>query len=341
MKKCYIHSAAAISAQNTFDTDEFLDKISTVATPKTAAQHPNYKDYISPVASRRMATGVKMGVAAATKVLQTAGIEQPDAILTGTGMGCIEDTEKFLNGIIEHDETFLTPTAFIQSTHNTMGAQIALGLQCKAYNSTYVHGALSFESALLDASLLLECGEANTVLVGGVDELGNEFVDYVQMLESQQNKGITVPFGEGATFFAVSSERKPQAVCLTDIESISTASVEKVKERFEAFLKQNSLEANQVDAVILGVNGDSFDEYYEAVCTSFFSETKQIQYKQLSGEYHTASAFGLWLGCEIIRRQEIPQAVVRNFSDGKRLKNIVLYNQFKGANHSFILLEGC
>ena len=341
MSKCYIHSAGVISAQDTFESVDFLFKANSILGAKCPAQHPNYKHFISPVASRRMATGVKMGVTAASKALQLAGIEQLDAILTGSGMGCIEDTERFLNGIIEHDETYLTPTAFIQSTHNTVGAQIALGLHCNAYNTTYAHGALSFESALMDALLLLENEEASTILVGGVDELGNEFVDHVHMMETKLAGGITVPFSEGASFFVLSSQKKEQSTCLKDIESLSQATIEKIKERFEAFLLRNTIETNQIDAIILGINGDGYDMYYEEICRTFFPQSVQIYYKHLVGEYHTASAFGFWLGCEILNRQEIPLAVIRNARTTKNLKNIVLYNQFKGANHSFILLEGC
>jgi len=196
MKNVYLHSAVSISAQNTFDSDGFLEDMKPISGNTVPAQYPNYKDYIAPSASRRMATGVKMGVSAATKALHNAQLAQPDAIITGTGMGCIEDTEKFLNTIIGNDEEFLTPTSFIQSTHNTVGAQIALGLKCKAYNNTYVHAALSFESALLDAQLLLQQEEAQHVLVGGVDELGTEIIGHVRHMEDAHTGGIQVPFGE-------------------------------------------------------------------------------------------------------------------------------------------------
>ena len=58
-------------------------------------------------------------------------------------------------------KNILTPTSFIQSTHNTVGGQIALGLECKGYNFTYVHASISFESALLDAQLQLAMDEAS------------------------------------------------------------------------------------------------------------------------------------------------------------------------------------
>ena len=105
---------------------------------------------------RRMSRVVKSGVAAGIESLLEFGARAPiDAIITATGLGCIADSEKFLDGLIAGDETMLNPTPFIQSTFNTVGAQIALlrGLHC--YNTTYAHRWTSFENALTDAALRL------------------------------------------------------------------------------------------------------------------------------------------------------------------------------------------
>lgn len=339
MKKLYIHSAVSISAQNTFGSNEFLSKPILHSAKKVHAIHPDYKEYISPAASRRMATGVKMGFAAAKLALEKSNVPQPDAIITGTGMGCIEDTEKFLNTLIVNNEEFLTPTSFIQSTHNTVGAQIALGLQCKAYNATYVHAALSFESALIDAQLMLQQEEAQHILVGGVDELGNEFVDYVQMMEDQTTNGIQVPFGEGASFFVLSAEQKQDSIQLKDIENLSLASPGTIVEKLKDFLIRNKLNSSEIDAVVFGKNGDGFDAYYDELSKAFFSNTLQLAYKHLSGEFYTASAFGFWIAYEVLKKQEIPKTLIKFGQPKNEIKNILLYNQFKGRDHSFILLS--
>ena len=73
--------------------------------------------------------------------------------------------------MIELNEEMLPPTAFIQSTHNTVAAQIALMLKCHAYNNTFVHKGISFESALLDGIMLMRDNEASNFLVGAIDEL--------------------------------------------------------------------------------------------------------------------------------------------------------------------------
>jgi len=138
-----------------------------------------------------MAKGVKMGLAASTKALKEANVEVPDAIITGTGMGCIEDSEKFLKALIDNNEEYLTPTNFIQSTHNTVGAQIALGLGCKGYNFTYVNGAVSFESALLDAKLQIENDEENTILVGAADETATHSMELFKLINLIKNENNT------------------------------------------------------------------------------------------------------------------------------------------------------
>lgn len=341
MKPVYIHSAASISAQNTFESEISFSEMIEILGKKIEAIHPNYKDIISPIALRRMTTGVKMGVATANKALQDAKISELDAILTGTGMGCIEDTEKFLNTIISNNEEFLTPTAFIQSTHNTVGAQIALGLQCKVYNNTYVHGALSFESALMDAQLLIHEDEANIVLVGGIDELGTEFVDAVRLMEDQTPNGIKVPIGEGASFFLLSSEKLERDVELLDIQTFSQLEIEFLPDALDKFLKQNNLKSSDINALILGTNGDSFDTYYKKLRANFSKEIIAIDYKKWCGEFYTASAYGLFLGYNLLKSRIISNGLIQDKTTNKPLKSILLYNQFKGRDHSFILLTSC
>ncbi|MCK0123255.1 beta-ketoacyl synthase chain length factor [Gelidibacter sp. F2691] len=338
MKNVYLHSAVSISAQNTFNSDGFLEDIITVSGSTVPAKYPNYKDYISPSASRRMATGVKMGVSAATKALQNAQLAQPDAIITGTGMGCIEDTEKFLNTIIANDEEFLTPTSFIQSTHNTVGAQIALGLKCKAYNNTYVHAAVSFESALMDAQLLLQQEEAKHILVGGVDELGIEIITHMRHMEDANSNGIQVPFGEGASFFVVSSEATLNAIQLVDMDLCSTASESTIQQKLNDFLNKNQVQAFDIDVLIAGRNGDSFDSYYDSV-SALVENATELHYKHVIGEFYTASSFSLWTAYEILNRQNIPKALIFKGEKKSKINYILLYNQFKGRDHSFILLK--
>jgi hypothetical protein len=285
-----------------------------------------------------MATGVKMGVVTAKIALEKAKIIQPDAIITGTGIGCIEDSEKFLNTILDNDEQYLTPTSFIQSTHNTVGAQIALGMKCKAYNVTYVHGSNSFEFALLDAQLMLHEEEAINVLVGGVDELGKQFIhDYALLHDSQK-----VPFGEGAHFFTVSTNKERDCyAALKAVECIQSVALEDISQKAENFLKTNNLSIADIDIVVLGNNGDQYDTYYRKLQDSIFKNVIQLQYKHLCGEFYTASAFGLWIASKIVKEKNIPDILRMNTVKKPQYKTVLLYNQYKGAHHSFTLVTAC
>lgn len=354
MKKTYINGLGCISAQETFDT-YFLEKAEINENETVLPlKKPVYKDFISPVAIRRMAKGVKNGIVASAIALKEANVATIDAIITGTGMGCIEDSEKFLKGIIDNKEQFLTPTSFIQSTHNTVGAQIALGLQCKAYNFTYVNGSVSFESAMLDAKLKIEFDDANTILIGGIDETAdyttslfrlagfvkNENEGPYKVLDANTKGAIS---GEGATFFVLENEKKVHTyAAILDVEIINKLAVNEVETKIIDFLKTNNLEISDIDTIVLGNNGDLlFDTYYQQLSNTTFSTIPQVYYKHLSGEYHTASAFGLWLGAKIIKTQEIPEIVSINNLKKSEYKTILLYNQYRGVDHSFTLISKC
>ena len=163
----YIRATGNISPQKTFGHQPLVDAVAYRGN-RLACIEPDYKDFIDPKQIRRMSRIIRMGVAAAMECLQEAELKVPDAIITGTAYGCLEDTNSFLSKMVEFNEELLTPTSFIQSTHNTIGAQIGLMLQCNHYNNAFVHRGFSFESALLDGMMLLKENDAANVLVGAI-----------------------------------------------------------------------------------------------------------------------------------------------------------------------------
>ena len=128
------------------------------------------RDYVKPLEARRMGKIMKSSLLSSLKALREAGIEQPDAIITGTALGCLENSELLLRQMVEEGETMLKPTYFMQSTHNTISSNIAIRLGCHGYNITYTQDQASFDWAIRDAELLLKSGKCKTVLVGCHDE---------------------------------------------------------------------------------------------------------------------------------------------------------------------------
>ncbi len=354
MRAVYINSVGSISSQKTFDNSWFLDDIIFHEDNILSVVDPNYKDYIPPAAARRMAKGVKMGVVASKIALNEANLDTVDAIITGTGMGCLKDSEKFLSAFIDNNEQYLTPTTFIQSTHNTVGGQIALGLKCKGYNFTYVHASISFESAVLDAKLMLDNNEANTILVGGVDEIGDytynlhklinhikpEKISSKDLLRSKTEGAV---FSEGANFFVLSNDMQDSSYAqILDINTYNTLANTKITHIANTFLKENNLDIEAVDILVLGNNGDiTYDGFYNELSSGIFNNTQQVYYKHLCGEFNTASSFGVWLASKILKTQNLPKAVKLNKIYTSNYKTILLYNQYRGENHSFTLLRKC
>ena len=112
-----------------------------------------YGQYIQPMKARRMGRLLKRALVTAIKAMKLSGIEQPDAILNGTAMGCMENSVQFLKGLRDEGDSVSMPTCFMQSTHNTVASMIAIFTKNHGYNTTYSHRAISFELALQDAFL--------------------------------------------------------------------------------------------------------------------------------------------------------------------------------------------
>ncbi len=147
-------------------------------------QLADYKEYISPKEGRRMGKLMKAATLTSLMALREAGIECPDAIITATANGMLETSEKFLVDMVDNGEETLSPTLFMQSTHNTIGSAIAIRTKCHGYNITYTQGKDSMKWALRDAERLIRMGKAKTVLVGCHDEsspLFQSFYDYLNL----------------------------------------------------------------------------------------------------------------------------------------------------------------
>lgn len=351
MSAVYINSASCISVQDTLNENIFQNLNAENSKQIIKAIEPNYKEFIPPAMIRRMSKTVKMSSVASHYALKEAGIEQPDAIIVGTGMGCSQDSEKFLKNVIDNQEEFLTPTYFIQSTHNTVAGQIALGLQCHAYNFTYVNTSSSLEFSFLDAKLQINDGEAANVLVGSTDEQTDRTME-LYCLNNTIKKETDLPadylhsttngviWGEGASFFVVGKEKTENSYAkLTDIKISNRLDLNETSDFIKDFLSKNSLSMQDIDAVILGFSGDADSDVYYTKVMDLFPDSALLYYKHLSGEFNTASGFSTFIACHILKEQQIPGVMMINPVKKEGVKNVLLYNHLAGSDHSLVLLE--
>jgi len=313
---------------------------------------PDYKRFIEPMVSRRMSRIVKMGIYTAKACMEEADIPMPDAIITGTALGCIEDTEKFLINMINNDEKFLNPTPFIQSTHNTVSSQISLQLKCHAYNVTYSHAALSFESALLDSIMMLSENEALNILCGGIDEItGHSFYlqKRLQMWKDdlKETKLLNNPTkgsiaGESAAFFILSNKKSNNAYAqIADLKMhYKPLSYDELRCLSTDFLKKNNLKAEDIDVLMLGYSGDiKTDNLYTQLTKDLFNKTSCAYFKHLCGEHQTAMAFGMAVAAKLLKDTQVPSTILCNTDIPIKMNNILIYNHFLNTSHAFVLLK--
>jgi 3-oxoacyl-[acyl-carrier-protein] synthase II len=353
--KIYINGTGNVSPQKTWDADAFLDEIKNYHGRMLQCQDPDVDPGVDEKYLRRMSHLIRLGWIAAKICLDDAGNQVPDAIITGSGWGSVLESEKFLLSIYKNKESLLPPTPFIQSTHNVLGAQIAILLNNSSYNMTYAHSSHAFEHALLDAILRLKTGESNNLLLGGFDEITtNQFIltdrlnrwrkNAVNSLELFNDEMQGTISGEGFTFFFLQNHKTEKTYAeVKDVATVfSMEDIDMIVEKALLFLEKNGLEPGMIDWVFTGLNGDRKGDtvYREVLSRVFASNFNQAAWKHLCGEYLTATAFATWAAAKAIKNQSVPDILrIQSPLENQIIRNILIYNHFKGINHSFILLS--
>lgn len=286
----FIRTIVSISHQETFRVDNICDQLESL-TSETTLESPNYNEFIPPASLRRLSPVLRMGLAASTECQNIVGAEF-DAISVGTALGCLRDTEKFLVTFQTGTSDFLSPTAFIQSTHNTIGGQISLGLKNRAYNMTHTQNSLSFEVALIDAIMCVNEGKEN-VLVGAAEE-------QISFLELMQPNLISnkYPLSSGATFMALSP--KVQEIGIRQV--MVQFECEDINKEINGFLTQLGLSAKDLDMVL----------FSDTLPQSLTEGKKQLNYLNFSGMHFSASAFAVHIAHDYLRSNNEKRALVVN-----------------------------
>ena len=328
--KAYINSIHCMTYQKVSDT---TFKIS----------EPNYGEVLGNSGElRRMSKLVKMGMYASQKCINETALEQMDAIVVGTGLGGVESSEKFLIPLLENESSTHSPTPFIQSLPNSIAGQIALKLKCYGYNMTYVHRGFSFESALLDAMMLIEENYENkNILVGGLDELVDSYVEQMRqagyLKEDSKPNDIGVILGEGATFLQISSEQNSQTqAVLKDLKMLYRPESEvEIMNEINQILGDNNLKIKEIDFILIGNCGDiNLDSKLELVSKYLFINHSKMNFKEQCGEFYTSSGYALWQAVQLMN------SGVSLFDEApKSIKNVLIMNHYNDVNYSIFLIS--
>jgi hypothetical protein len=328
----YINSIQQISVQQPL-SEEWFDEPITYNEQYVRAIDVDYKQYLAPNVARRLGKILKRALLVSKKAMEESDISQPDAIITGTGLGCIENTEIFLDKLVREGEELLNPTYFMQSTHNTISSLIAIDAKCHAYNTTYAHKGISFESALQDAFIQLKFNKINSVLVGAHDEMTPSYFEILKKggYLGKPNQAFA---SETAVAMMLSTEKSKKTLC--EIESI-----EKVYGNIETWCAASF---QNIDYIMVGTNGDEEnDSVYFKNCAKLFPNVPLLQYKNIFGEGYTVPALGVYAAAVCLQKGEIPNFMFIDKNHKSKIVNrkskILCYNHFENKNHTFILLS--
>ncbi|TKT90919.1 beta-ketoacyl synthase chain length factor [Dyadobacter frigoris] len=347
----FIKDLSCISAQQTYDDAFFEIELRVNTGNRYTALEPGYGNLIPAGLLRRMGKAVRMGVGAGLPLIQKNA--ELDGIILGTANGGLEDCLKFLNQIVDYNEGTLTPTNFVQSTPNAVAGNLALMSKNTGYNATHVNKGLAFEGALMDAFLLFDEGKAESLLLGSIEEI-SDYNYNIDMLAGSWKKEETTSetllnsatpgtvCGEAAVMVVVEAQKSVDSLVeIVDVEQISYADKDKVKEKLIYFLSKNNIELSEIDTLILGYSGDSrSDHWYNWLHENLFSESVVYNYKNLVGEFPTATAFAVWMGVHILTGKKMPDETLLTKVVKRKSEKILVYNHHKGIQHGFILMSG-
>ena len=118
--------------------------------------------------------------------------------------------------------------------------------------------------------------------------------------------------------------------------------------RLQHFLDTHVPAGEKIDLLLTGENGDNrllpFYLSCEAICGGDASPVNDLtiaRFKHMCGEYPTASAFALWLACQVLESQALPPHMIKKQTAKADpvYKNVLIYNAYKGSQHSFMLVS--
>lgn len=350
----YIQGIGMISPQKTFDNQFFLDEISTYDENVLTSVVPDFKAYINPIQLRRLSRMLRIGLASATICLRDAGIDKPDGIITATGYGFLDETEKFLREMLELKEKQLTPTHFMQGTYNALAGLEAVTIKCMGYNNTYVSKGFAFENAVQDAMMHIAENKTAHFLTGSYDEAASvqfiasirenhykaEKISNLQLFNTRTSGTLQ---GEGSAFFDLTGVQTDNTWCiLKDSRMVyRPETTDELAVELRQFLLENGLTLQDIDVWINGITGDSVrDVRLNELAAHELNRLPQVRYKHLCGDYCTATSFALWLGASILKKQHIPDIVKANgFETPKEIRTVLSVNHYMDRNYSFQLLH--
>lgn len=259
------------------------------------------------------------------------------AVVVGSGLGEQDETADFLRCMFATNEAELRPARFVNSVHNSMASQIAIFFGARGENSTFTHGAISFELALESGLRSIRTGRSDSVVVCGVDVLtpyvvaagcafgcwraGDTTAD--PMADAPPAGAGGLP-GEGAVSLLLARpDVVPEAARRAHIATAAVKSLDAPISHIDTaeatgFITDTigyaGIHAHDLSLAIFGANGDpkldaAYRKLNEALSAASGTPISFGVYRHRSGDFRTASALGVSLAIDFVRTGLVPDAL--------------------------------
>ncbi|MBP5548586.1 MAG: beta-ketoacyl synthase chain length factor [Bacteroidales bacterium] len=337
--RVYVYGASQLSVQQPLSEDWMKEPIVLEAGYNRSVE-PDYRQYIQPLEARRMGKLLKRAVVVAGDALTRAGVTMPDAIVTGTGLGCVESTEFFLDAMCREGESLLKPTYFMQSTHNTISSSLAIRLRCHGYNATYAHKSISFESALKDAVMQVEEESIGTAMVCGFDEVTPSYYGLLKKIGFLGREGEAS--GESAVAVVIGGKQEGEkAICsIAGLKMLYCPDYSQMRSAVSQMLESAGVKAEEVGGVLLGYNGSERSRVlYDGLRKGALGEFEPLHFKSIFGECYTASALAFYASVCCMAAGAIPEVMRMDVRGTKPCKSILVVNFDDEKNCAITLLK--
>ena len=227
------------------------------------------------------------------------------AVVIGTGLGCLEDAGAFIENLVAKDEREPMPSRFPNSVHNSPAGQVAIDQAARGMNSAPTVGEITFECALWQGICQLATDEADCALAGAADEMDKYLLSIGQRWGAWNEK---IRPGEGAVVASLSPAEKISS----PLARVMAVKLGRYRKPFDAAREadwiSSAVDLSKVEIFLSGAKGfRQLEPLYESVAAALLQcagkKLGHQTYKQLCGEFHSASAFGFSVAVKLAREK--------------------------------------
>ncbi len=259
---------------------------------------------LPPQLIRRLKRLPRLTLALAAMAYGDAGpkVQKPAAVFMGTGWGALSETHDFLDRLTASREQFPSPTDFVGSVHNGPASQVAIMFGATGPNITASGGDYSFEQALLAADLMY-CDQERPALILGADEGHPTFSP---LFDASLRPGVPLADGGGAFYVSRQTQGAKCRIAIPFYRSDQTG--EGIAALITALAATPGWPGRY--ALILAGIPAAMRHQGEGQLARFLELTRLpvpvIRYRQLTGEFASASAVATALAASFVTAGVVP-----------------------------------